>query len=272
MIFYVFPQSLALRTKTQGGAGGGSSTSAPSPSPLSQGETVDDAIRVTIDARTEACPRTQYKGGNAFRLRATPPATISEPHGAISKVELVSRIYRSESAGGDDWCQEGFTFPAYSPTNTLAAFICPFVDVNNVDTDNNGGLPASAYDWNHDYHSLITGQVTKAGHRIALNPRNVNFKDFSTGSSVSPSIPLEMIWDFTHLKGAWTDADIAALRFGLASWDNDQGFVASQAWSSGLAQGGSPSSSTPRWNVSQLVLKVTSADPPGQGNFIFLEE
>lgn len=270
MIFYVVPGSLALRTKTQGGEGAGGSTSAPSPTPLAQKGTVDDASRVTIDARTESCPRTTFKGGNAFRLRAT-PAAITEPHGAITKVELVSRIYRSEAAGGDDWCHDGFTSPGGIATNQLAAFICPFVDVGNVDVDNDGGLPASAYDWNHDSHSFITGQVTKAGHKIDLFAGD-NFKDWSTGATVDPSIPLEMVWDCTALSGVWDDSVLEALRFGLASWDNDSGFVASQAWASGLAQGGSPSSSTPRWNVSQLVLRVTAADPPGQGNFIFMED
>jgi hypothetical protein len=271
MIFYVVPQSLQLRTHAQGGDGPPIYNSNPSPTPLAQFGSVDDSKRVTIDARTEACPRPEYEGGNAFRLRAR-PATVTEPHGAISKVEVLVRAYRSEAAGGDDWCRDGFTFPSYTPTNTLAAFLCPFVDINNTDTSNAGGLPASAYDWDHDNHSLIDGQFSYCGYRFNLNPRNVYFHDFSTGSSVPGASVKQMTWDCTHLHGAWTDSVIAGLRFGVASWEGDNGFVGGKYWSSGLPQGGSPSSSTPRWNVSQLVLKVTSADPPGQGNFIFLEE
>ena len=290
MIFYVFPSSLQLRLIAQGGAGGATSLTNPSPTPLSQGMAVDDASKVDWSARSligggggapaYQCPdpRGGYTHGNAFRLMAIPPATILEPHGDITKVEIVARIYRSNN-GADDWCGRGTGFP--SPPGieiNVSAFICPWYDIGNDDPAGVGALPFSSYDWNHDSHQYVEhSRHTYAGHRIVINDpgggaSRANHHNFALSSTVNPATPKEIVWDITAKRVSWDDAELVAARWGLAAHGNQYSFPGGTAAQSGVPQGANNAGTTPRWNVSQFALRVTADAPPGGDSVVFMDE
>lgn len=285
MIFYVFPSSLQLRLIAQGGGGGASSVTNPSPAPLSQGMVVDDASRVAWNARSliggpggaaYQCPdpRGGYTHGNAFRLMAIPPATILQPHGPITKVEIVARIYRSNN-GADDWCGRGTGFP--SPPGSerdVNAFICPWYDISGADPTGAGTLPASSYRYQVNFHRYVEfPRQTYSGFEMVVGDGPAaNHHNFALSASVNPATPKEIAWDITAKRGSWDDPELVAARWGLAAHNNQGGFVAGTWFESGVPQGANNAGSTPRWNVSQFALRVTADPPPGGDAVIFMDE
>ena len=207
---------------------------------------------------------------------AVPPASIAEPHGDITKVEVVGRIYRSNN-GGDDWCGRGTGFP--SPPGierNVSAFVCPWYDIGNADPQGDGGLPASSYGYlvqNHTYSEFP--RANWSGWRMIIQDPPTgreNHHNFVASATVNPATPKEIAWDITAKRPSWTDAELVAARWGLAAHSNDAGVVGGTWYMSGVPQGANNNATQPRWNVSQLVLRVTADDPPGGDSFVFWDE
>ena len=74
------------------------------------------------------------------------------------------------------------------------------------------------------------------------------------------------------MRPSWEDAELVAARWGLAAHKNDAGVVGGIWYMSGVPQGANNNGTLPRWNVSQLALRVTADDPPGGDSFVFLDE
>lgn len=116
--------------------------------------------------------------------------------------------------------------------STNNAFVAPYVVT--------GG--ATTYDLPDWIGSLFAGYSFDNGY-------NWN----TGGQPVSKHID----WDITSVT-SWTNLLLAGCEFGLAL---DEAYVSANH-SAGYMPLDGPAGSTPRWNVSQLILEVDAADPP----------
>jgi len=191
-------------------------------SPLSKATVVD--ANIDDDDRIDIA-----QPANLWRLKATAP-TVTTSHGAITSVKLHARIYMSNT-GTFSW-----DFSSYD------AFVAPYIKPSGQ--TRKWTLP----NWVNLPQQTFVGISFQNGH------------NFNQPGDPSPKV---ISWDVTSLYTWGSDnALLSSCEFGLSMDEEDLysalGFFANAGWMP--IEG--PSGSTPRWNISQLILEVDAADPP----------
>jgi hypothetical protein len=191
-------------------------------SPLSKATAVDASI--DDDDRIDIA-----NPASLWRLKATAP-TVTTSHGAITSVKLHARIYMSNT-GTFSW-----DFSSYD------AFVAPYIKPSGL--TRKWSLP----NWVNIPAQTFVGHSFQNGH---------NFNQ-----SIDPGA-FAITWDVTGLYTWGSDNTLlSSCEFGLAMDEEDLysevGFFSNAGW---MPIDG-PAGSTPRWNISQLILEVDANDPP----------
>jgi len=164
---------------------------------------------------------------NLWRLRAW-PGSVGVEHGGITKVTLHGRIYMSNNG------------PFVWDFSTNDAYVAPYVVVDGVAT-------YFTPDWVNVPYQLYVGQGYQNGWNFNQQGQPTSFK-------IGPA---HVGWDVTALA-AWTNAKLAACEFGLSMDEASLGTY----YRAGYMPINGPAGTTPRYNISQLILEVDAADPP----------
>lgn len=169
--------------------------------------------------------------GHYFHLTGTMP-TVTQDHGGITKVELLARAYRS-GIGPDNW------------DLTESCFMALGVDANKDGAWFNNLSHWYLPDW-HTYE----GFIVHVGKRMDSYYWNRN-------TQPNPLSVYQWTWDITNLR-TWDNAALSGFQVRLSGHKTQQisGGFNRAGWQ---RPGGG---NTPRWDVSQMILRVTAADPP----------
>ena len=198
---------------------------------VSKGDVTDDSTKVQIS------PGATCDNGNKLEYGGTTGSVVVS-HGGITKVELFVRMWRS-AQGADNWCLW---------SDDRAQDEDPFVAVG-VDWGKNGFSKDDYYlpSWN-TYHSGVTNYC---GERV------LQFHNYNTGGPTPIDAAVKKWqWNITS-KATWTNALLSSLDLRVRSNDNS---LAANYRSGHPRYGGAANS--PRWNISQMALRVEAADPP----------
>lgn len=198
---------------------------------------IDDAVRVSIAQPT-----------SLWRLKCT-AGTVGTAHGAITSVKLHARIYVSNTgpAAWDFETYGPYVAPYMKPTGSGRAWSLPLTitsdAVYRVGYILGYGTANSAYDYVHNWN--------QAGEPFAYH--------------LSWTITSDGNYGYNAAFFGSNDAKLNGCEFGISVNEQDLFPIgeypinnSKAGWMPIQGAGGS----TPRWNVSQLILEVDADDPP----------
>lgn len=183
----------------------------------------------TLDASIDDSVRLDFgQADRPWKLRAT-AGTVSTSHGAITSVKLHLRIYMSNT-GPFSW---DFTF--------YSAYVAPFFKVPGG--TRKYSIPETVNDG---------GTVLNVGYSFT-NGHNFNI--------AGEPVPFVLSWNITAEETWGSDnSKLSGIEIG-ASMDELQDTLGINEVGGWMPING-PGGSTPRWNISQLILEVDADDPP----------
>jgi hypothetical protein len=227
--FWLYPSSLSLNN--------GGTYTAPAPGPVSKGDTTDDSTKVAWTPGGTNCDK-----GKEFTLTALMNGATIPPHDGINTVTVYARMWRS-GVGADNWCLW---------SDTRAQNEDPFVALG-VDYSDDGTFQIGEWE-NYETHNYFGSPKypSHAGHRMGAS----NFA--SHGTTPADSVVEKFAWNVTS-RATWTDALLSGLSVRLSNLGTFMGFDVIHKYQGHPRY--APSENTPRWNCSQLAVKVNADDP-----------
>lgn len=164
-----------------------------------------------------------------WKLKCT-TGTVSTSHGGITSVKLHARIFMSNN-GSFSW---GFS--------TYAAYVAPFF-----------APPSTARQYS------IPQTVNDGGTILSVGYAFTNGHNWNVGGEPDPYVLNTTGWNITALA-SWDNSKLSSCEIGL-SMDELQDVLGTNQLGGWMPIDG-PYGTTPKWNVSQLILEVDANDPP----------